>query len=202
MAVGPSRFSWPGGAPRERDAVAYQIPTQTPGHFQIGTSWFWDVAYPEFPASDGWQLNLYFRGPTDLTVAWASGISASGNTFQVRITPTLAQPLKVGGSYRLYGTVTLSGEVHEVENRIVSVAVAATTPVGAKSFNRQMLEAIETAMLAGATSSTDARRIEINGRVIEYRDREELNVLRSRYMALVAVEDNPNGRIIHEVTFV
>jgi hypothetical protein len=182
--------------------LAYTIPTTPPEQVRLGTSWFWDVSYPDFPASDGWQLNLYFRGPTDLTVAWASGISADGDAFAVRVTPALATGLTTAGKYLLVGTVTLSGEVHEVERRHLLVLRNATTAVNAKSFDRQMLEAVETALLAGVSSSSETKRITINGRTIEYRDRAELDVLHARYTYLVAIEENPTGRIVHEAEFV
>lgn len=183
-------------------SLAYQVPTSPPSEARIGTSWFWDVSYPSFPASDGWQLNLYFRGPTDLTITWASGITADGAGFAVRITPALAAALTTAGKYLLTGTVTLSGEVHEVERRHLLVLAAATAAVNVKSFNRQMLEAIQTALLAGVATSAEKKRITVNGRTVEYRDRAELDVLHARYTYLVAIEDNPTGRVVHEAEFV
>ena len=181
--------------------LSYQIPTSPPDQVRIGTSWFWDVSYPDFPAGDGWQLNLYFRGPTDLTVAWASGITADGDGFSVRITPTIALLLTTPGKYVLVGTVTLAGEVHEVERRHLLVLPSATTAVNAKSFHKQMLEAIQAAMVAGVSTTTETQQITVNGRSITYRDRAELDSLYARYLYLVAIEENPTGRIIHEVEF-
>ena len=160
------------------------------------------MSYPDFPASDGWELNLVFRGPADLDVAWGSGISANGSGFSVRITPALATALDTPGKYLLIGTVTLSGEVHEVERRHLLVMADTAAVVNAKSFNRQMLEAVETALLAGVSTTSETRSITINGRTVEYRDRAELDALHARYTYLVVIEENPGGRIVHEVEFV
>lgn len=181
--------------------MAYQVPTSPPSQVRIGTSWFWDVSYPDFPASDGWELNLFFRGPTDLDVAWGSGISANGSGYSVRITPAIAANLTAAGKYLLVGTVTLSGEVHEVERRHILALADPATAGNAKSFNRQMLEAVETAMLAGVASTAEAKRITVNGRTMEYRDRAELETIHARYTYLVAIEENPGGRVLHAVEF-
>ena len=177
--------------------MAYPVPTYTPNEVRIGTSWHWDVSYPGFSASDGWQLRLYFRGPTDLNVAWGTGITANGSGFSVRITPALAAALTVPGAYRLFATVTLDGEVHEVESRHVLVLANSTAAVGAKSFARKMLEAIDEALIAGVASSTETKRLTVNGRTVEYRDAAELERRRSHYAMLVAVEENPYGSVVH-----
>lgn len=183
--------------------MAFEVPQYPPSEVRIGTSWFWNVSYADAPASAGWELNLYFRGPSDLTIVWASAaIAASGDEFQVRITPTLAADLTTAGTYRLIATVTLSGEVHEVEDRHLLVLPASATAVNAKSHNRQVLEAIQAALLTGVATSPDAQRVTIAGRTIEYRSTDDLLKLEATYLARVAIEENPNGRIIDEVEFV
>lgn len=181
--------------------MAYQIPTYTPTEVRIATSWLWDVSYPDFSASDGWELRLYFRGPTDLDVAWGTGIAADGSGFAVRITPAISAVLTVPGAYRLTGTVTLAGEVHEVENRHLLVLPSSTAAVGAKSFARQMLEAIDEALVAGVVNSAETKRLTINGRTIEYRDSADLEGRRSHYAMLVAIEENPYGSVVHVSEF-
>lgn len=182
--------------------MAFDIPTFPPAEVRIGTSWYWDVAYSDAPASVGWELNLYFRGATDLTIAWASGIAASGDTFQVRITPALAAVLTTAGSYRMIATVTLGSEVHEVDDRHLLVLPAASTAVNAKSHNRQVLEAVQAALLSGVASNPGTKSVSVNGRSIEYRDTDDLLKLEATYLARVAIEENPGGRIIEEVQFV
>lgn len=176
--------------------MAYQIPTTTPSQVRIGTSWFWDIAYPDFPASDGWEFNLYFRGPTDLDVAWGTGIAADGDGFSVRITPAIAADLTTAGKYLLVGTVTLSGEVHEVERRHILALVDPASALGAKSFNRQRLEALQ----AATAPTAGVMEITVNGRTIRY-GQDEYDKALARYTLLVAIEENPTGRLIHEAVF-
>lgn len=182
--------------------MAFEVPTCPPAEVRIGTSWYWDVDYVDAPASDSWELNLYFRGATDLTIAWGSGIAASGDTFQVRITPAFAATLTVPGSYRMVATVTLGSDVHEVEDRSILVLPAASTAVNAKSHNRQVLEAVQAALLSGVASNPGTKSVSVNGRSIEYRDSDDLLKLEATYLARVAIEENPDGRIIEEVQFV
>lgn len=202
-----SRFR---GARRRRDdtdRVTKQIPTHEPSELVIGSSWAWDVAYPDFPADDGWQLSYTLRGPDDMDLAWGTHVAAAaaGSSFEIRVTATQsAEGVAVPGAYRLVGRVNKTGDTWDgeiVHNEHLLVLADPSTAVGAKSFNRRMLEAIETALAAGISSSAEAQKITINGRTIEYRDRSELDTLHARYRYLVSIEENPTGRVVNEVAF-
>ena len=185
--------------------MAYTIPVVPPTELRLGSSWFWDVIYPAFPASDSWQLNLWFRGPEDLPVVWGTGIAAasSGPVFEVRITPTIvdAGTFTTPGAYRLYGEVSLSGEVHAVEDRHILVLADPSAVLKAKSFNRQMLEAFEAAAIGLGEGGLKYAEVTINGRKSVFAvDQYEKKL--AHYKLLVAVEENPGGSIVHETEFV
>lgn len=186
--------------------MSYEIPTHEPAEAVIGSSWFWDATYPDFPASDGWVLSYYLRGGSDLTLANATPvgvtITASGDVYEVRVPGSVTAAVTVAGKYRLIGRVALAGEVHVVYNEHLLLLQDPSDAVNAKTFNRQMLDAIETAMVAGVAGSSDIQAITINGRSITYRDRAELNAAHAHYSLLVALEENPDGTLSHAVEFV
>lgn len=184
--------------------MAYTIPKVPPTELRLGSSWFWDVTYPQFPASDSWELNLYFRGANDFDVVWSTGITASsGAAFEVRITPALVTTgsLTTPGPYILHGTVTLSGEVHAVEDCHLLILPASSAVVNAKTFNRQMLEAYQGAAISLGEGGLKYAEVTINGRksvfAVEAYERKL-----AHYTLLVAIEENPGGTIVHVTEFV
>lgn len=194
------------GAGRHRETtprVAYTIPTYEPSQGQAGESWFWDISYPDFPADESWELSYYLRGPVDLDFAFGTEVTAGdGAEFEVRVPATTTDDLTAAGAYRLIGRVSKSGEVHTVYNEHFLVLADPSTAVNVKSFARQMLEAIDTALIAGVASSAETKRLTINGRTIEYRDTADLEGRRAHYAVLVALEDNPYGSVTHVAEFV
>lgn len=187
--------------------MAKQVPTREPESLTIGSSWAWDVTYPDFPADESWQLSYDLRGPDDFDLAWGTHVTAGdGAEFEVRVTAAQsAAGVATPGPYRLVGRVNKSGDTWDGEvvyNAHLLVLADPSTSVGAKSYNRQMLEAIEEALLAGVASSAEAKRITINGRTIEYRDTADLEGRRAHYAMLVAVEENPYGSVVHVTEFV
>lgn len=186
--------------------MAKSVPKCEPAELTIGSSWAWDVTYADFPADNSWQLNYYLRGHKDVVLAWGTHVSAgTGAEFEVRVTP--AQQTTLGlttqpGKYQLVGRVSKSGDTWDGEivyTAHLLVLANPTTAVNAKTFNRQMLEAIDAALVAGVSSSAEAKRLTVNGRSIEYRDLAELEGRRSHYAYLVALEENPNAEIVDEV---
>src|SRR5687768_10448329 len=131
--------------------MTYTVPYGEPKTLRSGDSWFWDVAYGEYPASDGWQLTYQLRGPEDLDVAWTTHVTAEGAGFEVRI-PVTSTDL-AAGSYVLVGRVSLAGEVHTVYTARLLVLANPVAAVAAKSFNRRMLEAIEAALEDAAATN-------------------------------------------------
>lgn len=184
--------------------MAYTIPIVPPTELRLGSSWFWDVTYPQFPASDSWELNLFFRGANDFDVVWLTGITASsGAAFEVRITPTLvtAGSLTTPGPYILYGTVTLAGEVHDVDDCHLLVLAAPSAVVNEKTFNRQMLEMFQGAAISLGEGGLKYAEVSINGRKSVFAV-EEYEKKLAHYTLLVAIEENPTGKFVHETVFV
>lgn len=188
--------------------MAKQIPTTEPRQLTIGSSWAWDVAYPDFPADESWELSYSIRGPEDFDLAWGTHVTAGdGAEFEIRVTPaqqTTAE-FDTPGAYRLIGRVNKSGDTWDGEivfNSHLLVLANPATAVGVKSFNRKMLDKIDAALLDGVADSAEAKRISVNNRTVEYRDRAELDSLRAKYAYLVALEENPGGQIVQEVEFV
>jgi len=183
--------------------VAKQIPTCEPAQLVIGSSWAWDVTYSDFPADESWQLSYSIRGPDDFDLAWGTHVAAgSGAEFEVRVTAAQsAAGVTTAGAYRLIGRVNKSGDTWDGEvvfNRHLLVLADPATAVGVKSFNRRMLEAIDSALIDGVADSAEAKRITVNDRTIEYRDRGELDGLRAKYAYLVAIEENPYAEVVDE----
>jgi hypothetical protein len=184
--------------------LSYQIPTVEPTQAVIGTSWYWDATYADFPASDGWTLTYHLRGATDadfITGTDSVTITANGSAFEVRIPATKTAGL-TAGKYRLTGRVSLAGEIHVVYSAHLLALTDPTNALDAASFNRQMLDALETAMVAGVASGSELQTVTINGRTISYRDRAELNAAHAHYSLLVAIEENPHGSLSHAAEFV
>lgn len=187
--------------------MAKTIPTYEPKQLVIGSSWAWDVTYGDFPADESWELSYDLRGPDDFDLAWGTHVSAGdGAEFEVRVTAAQsAGGVTTPGTYRLVGRVNKSGDTWDGEivyNAHLLVLADPSTAVKAKSFNRKMLEKIDAALLDSAASSAGVRKVEINGRTIEYRDTADLTRMRAHYAMLVAVEENPYGSVVQEVEFV
>lgn len=184
------------------------IPTKEPAEAHIGSPWLWDVTYSDFPADESWELAYSLRGPKDLDFDFGDEVTAesSGPGFEVRIPKATTDDLgDQPGKYRLIGRVSKSGDDWDgtvVYNGHLLVLADPTTAVNAKSWNRRMLEAIRTALEDGISDSASAKRISVNGREIEYRSVEDLTRLESRFAIRVALEENPDIRVVSGAEFV
>lgn len=182
-------------------ALALEIPTTEPVELRAGDDWEFDIESPtDFLASAGWQLSYYLRGEKDLTLAWGTEVTADGDTFEIRVgtSKTDLPP----GPYRFYRVFTKGTQRRtELLDESFQLLPNPGTGVNAKSFNRRMLDAIETALEAWAPDGAE-QAISINGRAITYRSREEVQNLRAHYLLLVELERDPDQRIEHAVRFV
>ena len=176
--------------------MAYEIPEKEPIELQAGSSWFWNTSFGDYPASAGWQLVFFLRGPKDLNVVWTTHVTADGDAFQVRIPATDSAPI-TPGPYRLIGRVDLAGEVHEVYNEHLLVLADPLTAVDAQSRVKILLDAIRSALDGRLTAAQ--REIQINGRRVVYFDSTELRALEAEYSLLYEIERSPHARLTHEV---
>ena len=182
-------------------------PVGEPTQITLGGALSWDVTYSDFRSDESWQLKYRLRGPDDADLAWSTHVTADGvGGFEVRVTTAqLATLCTVPGAYRLIGRVNKSG--HEFDGTVVYnghliVLADPEATVNAKSFNRQMLEAIDEALVAGVSDSTEFKSIAVNGREVQYRDQAELERRRVHYALLVALENDPDGQVVHAGEFV
>lgn len=180
--------------------MAPTIPITEPRQFVAGDTWKWDKTLSDFPAGDGWQLSYYFRGETDLDADWGTEVtSPSGSDgYEVRIDE--AKTTLPPGPYILWGRVTDGTDVFTPVERKITIVANPATAVGAKSFNQQVLDAIETIMLGG-TLTTGQKRIKIHGREIENFTPAEYESLKNQYTINVALEENPSARLEHAGRF-
>lgn len=177
--------------------LAYTVPTCEPRDAVSGDSLQWDVSYPDYPASDGWQLAYYINGPEKLDLPWGTRVTANGDGFSVRV-PASAFDL-LAGDYSLSGRVSLSGEEHRVyKGKLLIQANPASMEPGL-SFNRQMRDALRTAVLAAAPAAAKLS-VQVNGHAVTY-SREEARKDLAHYEALVVIEENPAAEITHEPVF-
>ena len=184
------------------------VPTVEPRQAYIGEAWAWDATYADHPADESWTLDYFLRGAKDLDLTDGTEVNAasSGPTFEIRVPKTTTDDLAgYPGRYRLTGRVTKSGDNFDgriVYNGHILILADPSTAVGATSFNRQMLAAIRTAMIDGATSGTGVQRVTVNGRTVEYRTADDLIKLESTFLMRVAIEENPDGSVVDEIEFV
>ncbi len=186
--------------------MAKQIPQCEPAEGYINSAWSWDIYYGDFPSDDGWSLNYYLSGPSILTLAWATEVTAaaSGGGFEVRVPAATTNGIGTAGGHRLRGRVSKAGDDFDGElvyNKHLLVLPDPVDAVAAKSVNRQRLEALQTAVLAQGTKDIVHRVITVNGRTVEYSD-EQYEKLLAKYMGLVALEENPHGSLTHATEYV
>lgn len=183
--------------------MSVEIPNTEPVELRIGTSWDWNKTLGDFPASAGWQLTYYLRckvaASSDLTLAWGTKVTASGDEFQVRVDPADSASL-TAGAYELIGVVTDGSDTYTpIVKRLV--VLPAATASGTKSHAQTMLDAIQ-ARMQGRSLTQEQRRIQINSRSIEYADDAELRKSYAYWQYIVQLEENPNARLKHHGRFV
>ena len=179
--------------------MAKEIPTTEPTHFVAGMTWEWDKCFADYPPSDGWELTYYFRSHVDsgndLTAAWATEVTANGETFEVRIAH--ANTGLTPGAWDLVGEINnaTTGKKHPVINDRIKVVADPSTP-GVKSHARTMLDALDALDVARAAGS-DKLVIQVNGRRVEYATGEAVNLDRARWMRIVQLENRLHARLRH-----
>lgn len=178
--------------------MAASIPTQEPTQVIAGDSWQWDIAYGDYPASDGWALAYAFRGPTDLDTG-SGDVTVDADGWQVRIPATVTN--LTAGPYRLIGYVTKGTERFTVYDAALLVLPNPVTAVNAQSHAERTLAVIDAAIEGRLTA--DIESYQIHGRSVSKIPMSELVKLRAIYASAVERERNPGqfGRSV-EVHFV
>lgn len=176
--------------------MAPTIPKTEPTNPVAGDSWKWDKTLSDYPASDGWQLTYYVYGPENITIAWGTEVTASGDTFEVRVPATKTDDLTSFGAYELVGRVTDGTDTYTLPSKTINVLANPATAVAGKSVARQMVEAHEAALLANP-KMTGVVRVTVNGRTIEYGDAGDFDRALARWRLKLEYERGASPYISH-----
>ena len=123
------------------------IPDYEPREIFQAVTVKWSRDLGDYPASAGWQLAYsIIYGATTKTLAWATEVTATGDTFNVTIPSNKITALTANQNARILGTVTKSGETFAIYDAALVIKVA-----GVLSEARQGLVAIEAALLSSAS---------------------------------------------------
>jgi len=182
--------------------VTFTIPTTEPDVLRAGETWHWTRSLDEFPASEGWTLTYYFRGPGKLDVVATT--STDGTSYDVLATANNTSAIPAG-RYTWDAIVTIgsgaSAETHVADSGVLVVQPNLQTAHTGdlQTHNEKMLAMIEaelerrlTGVAAGGAGAIEA--YVIHGRSVTKIPAEKLKVLRGQYLAAVQRERNP-GKI-------
>jgi hypothetical protein len=130
--------------------MGYTVPTTEPTALRAGDTWQWrreDLS--DYPAS-AWTLKYYFRNASaffDVTAA------ADGNAFAVSVPKATTAGYTVG-DYDWVAVVESATERYQIDAGLLAVErnLATAAAYDARSFARTMLDAVEAALTAKATS--------------------------------------------------
>ncbi len=158
----------------------------------------WTKSLADYPASL-WQLNYYFRGPgTGFNAAWGTEVVADGDDFVITILASKTDDVTVAGIYKWQAWLTEIADptnkkcIAEGRTRIVlGFDPLSVTTIETRSVARQMIEAIDAALLGKASSTqleyettTPAGSVKV-----KQMTRKDLLDARKYYAAIVANED-------------
>lgn len=168
--------------------MAYTVPTLEPAELRAGDTWAWrreDLG--DYPASI-WTLTYAFRNATAYFDVVAT---ADGEAFAISVAKATTAG-KTAGSYDWTAFVSDGSERHEIGRGVLEVLPDMGTAAArdGRSWARQMLDYVESALLSKATGSQlDIVRAQLAERNLQY-DIPGLLVLRDRLRAEVRAEDN------------
>lgn len=106
--------------------MAPPVPTSVPKVLVAGTTWQWDVTYPDTPPSEGYTVTFYFHSREGIK-KHIKATTVSGQTYQFRETAVNTSPL-VAGLYDWEARAVKGAEVVTVargEVRVMPDVVAA-----------------------------------------------------------------------------
>lgn len=148
-----------------------------------GTTLDFATEVAAWPATAGWTLTYYLRGPAALDLV----ATPEGANYRITVTAASTTTWTVG-TYAWEARVSLAGVVNKVASGTLTVvknlAAAITGPYEARSNAKQILDAVE-ALLMGFT---DVEEYAIAGRSLKRMTRTELLQARQNLKAEVAAE--------------
>lgn len=167
--------------------MSASIPTLEPREITQARTVKWTRDLSDYPPADGWQLSYSIvYGTTTKALAWGTHVTQSGSGYAITLPASLITDLTAGVNARLNGVVSFSGEVFEVYDGALRIKV-----VGELSQNRQMLVAIQAALLGNASSVEN--ELELSGGGVNQRisncSKDELTRWEQVYLNRVAAEE-------------
>jgi len=163
------------------------IPTIEPTEFYPGDTLKWnrqDLS-DDYPASEGWSLTYYFRGPEG---KFDISASADGDYFAVSVTPTTTATYKPG-DYTWTTKVGLGSDVYTIDHGSCTVQTdLATKGAGydPRSHVKKVLDALEAAILKKA--SKDQLSTSVDGISIQRMTPEQILLWYSKYKTMYKAE--------------
>lgn len=186
--------------------MAKQVPQCEPRELYIGSSWAWDVTYPDFPSDDGWTLAYEVQGAKNLPLRSGTEVTAasSGSGFEIRVPRATTAKITAGGGYDLIGRVFKAGDKWDGEpvyRGHLQLHANPDIPIDTKSVDRRRLEALEAAIVTQGSEGLLYQSIEEDGTKVVYRQ-DQYDQLLGNLRTRVATEENPTGRVLHAAEFV
>lgn len=145
-----------------------------------GTTLDFATEVADWPATDGWTLTYYLRGPSAIDLVSV----AEGASYRITVSAATTTNWSIG-TYAWEARVSKDGVVNKVASGsltiLKNIAAALTAPYDARTTAQQILDAVE-ALLTGFT---DVEEYSIAGRSIKRMTRTELLQARQNLKAEV-----------------
>lgn len=166
------------------------IPDTEPTEIIAGDTIAWTKDLSDYPATD-WTLTYYLTGPSRITIA----ATASGRTFSVSksVQATAAYAPGIYDWQAFVSQGSQGSERYKVgEGRIEILENPATAGKNydTRSINKQILDALETALLQNAGRSERRYRIEAAGREFEFYTHADLITAIEKFRGFVKAEED------------
>lgn len=168
-----------------------ELPRVEPREITAGETPRWRKTLRDFPASEGWALNYYFRGPS---AGFGVACTADGDDFVAAVADGDTDALPPG-TYYWQAWATKGAEEYQVASGSARVVmgyqfVTANTPVDERSTVKKILDAIDALVRGKATRDQQEYRIGTGDsmRMLQRIPPSELIQLRREYARLYAAE--------------
>lgn len=182
------------------DVTTPPIPTHIPHELTPGDSWTWQLAFGDYPPSDGWTLTVSLRGPSAVAPSLGeidieAEATPDNGAYMVSARADQTAQL-VPGNYRWVASVARvvgSQEERVSVHRGVTILLQQLQTADAgdtTTHNERMLAAIE-ALIEGRTTA-DVEYYQIAGRALTKIPVKELMGYRAKYAAAVWRERHPH----------
>ena len=163
--------------------MAITVSENVPASFRAGTTVPWSVTYPDFPASESWELRYFFRREGGDPIEFEA--TANGDAFEVTL--TAAQTAKFSdGRYEWHAIATKQGTGTDIAGSGVVDVWPDPTKAHTKSFSEEALEMVEASIRGDLPTAQES--INLAGLDITKMSLSERFALRDRIKAEIARE--------------